>query len=496
MATGPLSAEKREIVREAARYADTWIALRARTQRIPGVQVAVAVAGELLLSSANGFARLPGTDGPDDAGEPLTTAHLFRIASHSKTFTATAVLQLVEAGKLRLDDTAGEHVAALSGSPIADRTLAELLAHGGGVVRDTHEADFWQLQREFPDADALVAACLDAPDVLERNERFKYSNIGYGVLGLVIEAASGRPYAEYVAEHVVGRLGLLNTGPELDAARSGEYATGYTGLEACDRRLPIDQVDTRALAAATGFWSTAEDLCRYAAAHVLGDERLLSDASKRRIHRGEWEVEETGDRYGLGFGIHKIGERRLIGHGGGFPGHITRTLFDPIDGLTVVVLTNAIDGPALELVQGVVKLVDAALGNAEEPSEEAVADHSSFTGRFAALWGVTDVVDLGGRLRLVGPNQADPTAVMGKLEVEDADTLRIAEAIGFSSPGERVRYTRSDGRVVRVVLGGLSAVPIEEHVSALSGLERIVLGGAHVPVRKTGIPERGFRSAR
>ena len=141
----PLSADRREVVREAARYGDSWVALRARTQRVPGVQVAVAVAGEVLLSSAHGFARLPETNGEDDAGEPLTTAHLFRIASHSKTFTATAVMQLVEAGKVRLDDTVEAHVAALAGSPIADRTVAELLAHGGGVVRDSHEADFWQL---------------------------------------------------------------------------------------------------------------------------------------------------------------------------------------------------------------------------------------------------------------------------------------------------------------------------------------------------------------
>src|SRR5918992_4958750 len=96
----PMSPERREVVRDAARYADTWVELRARTQRIPGVQVAVAVAGEVLLSSAHGFARLPDTSGEDDLGEPLTTGHLFRIASHSKTFTATAVMQLVEAGRV------------------------------------------------------------------------------------------------------------------------------------------------------------------------------------------------------------------------------------------------------------------------------------------------------------------------------------------------------------------------------------------------------------
>ena len=473
----PLSADQREVVREAARYADSWVALRARTQRVPGVQVAVAVAGEVLLSSAHGFARLPETNGEGDSGEELTTRHLYRIASHSKTFTATAVMQLVEAGKVRLDDTVDEHVAALAGSPIGDRTLAELLAHGGGVVRDTHDADFWQLQREFPDSEALLAACLDAPDVLERNERFKYSNIGYGLLGLVVEAVSGQPYADYVAAQVLGPLGLRDTGPELDETRSADYVTGYSSLAAYDRRLPIDAVDTRALAAATGFWSTAEDLCRYAAGHVLGDERLLSDASKRRKQRGEWDVQGTDDRYGLGFDIHTIGERRLIGHGGGFPGHITRTLLDPVDGLTVVVLTNAIDGPAKELAQGIVKVVDAALDAPDE--REDAADLASYTGRFAALWGVSDIADLGGRLRLVQPNQPDPTVAMGKLEVVDADTLQIADVTGFASPGEQVRYIRSDGRVARVVVGGMSAVPIEEHVDVMRGLDRIILGGPH-----------------
>ena len=453
---------------------------RARTQRVPGVQVAVAVAGEVLLSSAHGFARLPGTNADDDPGEELTTAHLFRIASHSKTFTATAVMQLVEAGKLRLDDTVEEHVAALAGSPIGDRTVAELLAHGGGVVRDSHEADFWQLQREFPDSDALIAACLDAADVLERNERFKYSNIGYGVVGLVVEAVSGQSYPDYVLERVVGPLGLRDTGPELDTSRADEYVTGYSTLETFERRLPIDPVDTRALASATGFWSTAEDLCRYAAGHVLGNERLLSDASKRRMQRGEWDIEGTDDRYGLGFGIHKIGERRMIGHGGGFPGHITRTLFDPVDGLTVVALTNAIDGPARELAVGIIKLVDSALDAAKAPGdEEGAADHASYTGHFAALWGLSDVVDLGGRLWLVAPNQPDPTSAMEKLEVVDADTLRIAEAPGYSSPGETVRYTRSDGRVTSVLLGGMTMVPIEDYQRVLSGVDRIVLAGPH-----------------
>ncbi len=453
-----------ETIRSAAAYADSWVALRRRTLQIPGVQLAVALGGELLLSSAHGHADTGhrGRDATD-----LTTEHLFRIASHSKTFTATAVMQLAETGALRLDDTVAAHVPDLAGAGVADRTLAELLAHGGGVVRDTHDSDFWQLHAPFPDRDALLAATRDAADVLPANERFKYSNIGYGLLGLVIEAASAQTYADYVSEHIVGRIGLQHTGPEYDAARADQYATGYTGLAYLDERRPIDHVDTAALAAATGFYSTAEDLCRYASAHVNGDERLLTDASKRRLHRDEWQVDGTDEHYGLGFSVHQLGERRMVGHGGGYPGHITRTLVDPRDGLVVSVLTNCIDGAALALAQGVVALIDLAVKGGAE------SGNASFTGRFANLWGVLDVVDLGGTLFGLSPNQPDPTTARTTFDVVDADTLLIADTGGYGSPGETVRYRRDAGRVTAVRVAGGTYWPVDDYAARVRATDRV-----------------------
>lgn len=467
-----LSGDRLEVARAAAEYADSWVALRHRTQRVPGVQLAVAVGGEVVLSSAHGHARLPGTDGQADAGVPLGTDHLFRIASHSKTFTATVLMQLVEAGALRLDDAVGEHVAELAGSALADRTVAELLAHGGGVVRDSHDSDFWQLDGAFPDRVALIAACHDDPVVLAANDRFKYSNIGYGILGLVIEAVTGQGYADYVTEHLVRPLGLSDTGPELDPTRAADYTTGYTGLALTDPRVPIDAVDTGALAAATGFWSTAQDLCRYAAAHVLGDLTLISDASKRRLHRPQWQTGTPEEHYGLGFTVHRIGERTMVGHGGGFPGQITRTLLDPHDGLTVVVLTNAIDGPALGLAQGVVRLIDTTLA-AHDASRGEGADLTAYTGRFASLWGVTDVVDLGGRLRTLTPDQPDPTSLMGTLQVLDDDTAVFTEAAGYALPGERVRWERAAGVTTSVRMGGTTHLPLADRQAALRATARV-----------------------
>ena len=105
-------------------------------------------------------------------------------------------------------------------------------------------------------------------------------------------------------------------------------------------------MQTNALAAATGFYSTAKDLSRYAAAHFLGDATLLADASKREMQQPYWHSTQTDTHYGLGFTIVDIGERRLVGHSGGFPGFVTRTMFDPKDRLVIVVLTNASRGAA------------------------------------------------------------------------------------------------------------------------------------------------------
>src|SRR5699024_8964409 len=102
--------------------------------------------------------------------------------------------------------------------------------------------------------------------VYQPNQHFKYSNIGYGLLGLVIEAASGQTYADYLGKHVLGPLGLERTGADYDPDRAGEYAAGHTGLlGAADTRTTISHVHTAALAPATGMYSTARELTRYLA---------------------------------------------------------------------------------------------------------------------------------------------------------------------------------------------------------------------------------------
>ncbi|MET3804368.1 CubicO group peptidase (beta-lactamase class C family) [Nakamurella sp. UYEF19] len=451
---------------EALGHFDRYLQFRQRDERIPGVQAAVYAAGSVRLSTAHGLADI-------ESGVPLEPRHLFRIASHSKTFTATAVLQLVESGELRLDDTAGRWVDYLAGTEVGAVTVRELLSHASGLFRDSRDGDFWQLSRPFPDRATLRELLLDpAASVLGRNDRFKYSNIGYSLLGLIIEQVTGVSFAERVRSAIIDRLGLADLGPELDAARAADYATGYSSLAYADRRVPIEHIDTKAMASATGFYSTASDLVQYFAAHFFGDERLLTDSAKREMQHPWWSVRSGDRQYGLGLSVATVGERQLIGHGGGYPGHITNSVADTGAGLAISVLTNAIDGPAESLAHAGVKLLDLA-GSKPRPTDGL--DRTRYCGRFASLWGALDIAVLGGRLYRLHLPGADPVEDAAELEVVDGSTLRIQGGSGYGSYGELLSFTYSGDGSISSVRGesGSTLLPFE----GFSLPDRVVVGG-------------------
>jgi hypothetical protein len=172
-----------------------------------------------------------------------------------------------------------------------------------------------------------------------------------------------------------------------------------------------------------------------------------------------WSTDVEDRSYGLGLALTRVGERDLIGHGGGYPGHITSTMADPDDRFALSVLTNAIDGPAEECVLAGLHLLDLALKN-----PAGAGDLARFTGRFADLWGAWDVAALGGRLWLLRPTLADPAAKAVELDVVDDHTLRIAGGPGFGSYGELMSYDFSDEGRVRSLRGEsrMTLVPIDD----------------------------------
>lgn len=455
-----VDARRRDAVQSAAEYAARWFAFAGETREVPGIQAAIRYRGELILEFAWGAADL-------ETGEPLTTDSLFRIASHSKTFTATAVFQLAERGALRLDDTVAQWVPELADSELAAITVRELLAHQGGVVRDGRDADYWQRGAAFPDRERIVDICRGEGRIFARNEHFKYSNIAYSVLGLIIEAASGADYDTFTRENICEPLGLERSGSEWQASRAEEYAAGHTARFALGgKRRVITHVDTRAMAAATGWFSTATETSAYLAAHALGDDRLLGDDSKRQAQYRVSRIEIGGAHrhYGLGFELFELDGALLVGHSGGYPGHITRTWLDPENDLVVSVFTNAIDGPADTLATGAVALLRLALAHAAD--DERI---DGVEGRYASLWSVLDLAHLGGATFALHPQLDDPARLAEKVERGDDGTLHQPARASFGAAGEPVEVARDgSGAVESITWSGMTMWPLDVFRDAMA----------------------------
>lgn len=449
--------EHTDAIRSALVYVPSFLEFQQPYMPFVGAQVAVRHDGNLLLNHAVGFADLA-----DDS--TLTVDHLFRIASHSKTFTGVACMQLVEQGKLRLDDEVKLHVPELGDLPTGGVTARELLAHGSGMTRDGDDSTFWSLDRPFPDRAELLETIRQHGKVLEPNEHFKYSNIGYSLLGLIIEGCSGVPYRDYVTRNIVDRLGLEHTGPDLDMERIDDFAKGYSSRAHGPDRIEIEHIDTFVESSATGFYSTAAELTDYFQAFLDGDDRLLSDASKRRMRQVQWTISDDV-QYGLGLSITRINGRTYYGHSGGYPGHITMSKLDPDRRLSISVLTNSNDGPAASLCTAILHLIDLALDEKGEAKTETQPAEKlrRFEGRFASLWGVTDVVNLGGRLYSLSPALDSPASEAAELEVVSDTELKVVGDKGFGGYGELMRYTFDDDGSVERIRGasGMKLVPIE-----------------------------------
>jgi len=441
-------------------YIKSWLQFRYGREEVPGFAVAIAHKGKILMNEAYGYADL-------EKKTKLTHEHIFRIASQSKTFTATALMQLQEQGKLRIDDYVVDYLPWLmdhKDKKWQKITVRQLMSHGAGVIRDGLNADYWQLERPFPTQEELKREILKADVVIDNNTKLKYSNFGYSLLGMVVEAVSGKSYNDYVTDHIVNALSLKNTGPEYKAGIDENLVTGYTRLESNRTRLPIAQIDTKSMAAATGFYSNTEDLCTYFTAQFVGSGQLLDDESKKEMQRVQWHAKTPGqdnhEDYGLGFEIEYLKDRVIISHGGGFPGHATESMADPKDELVVVVLTNCIDSPANTIARSIFSVIDYFQENT--PKDTPQHDMSKFEGRYMHLWSMTDIIVTGDKVIAAYPDtwqSLNHPENLESLEYVDETTLKVTDTGSFYSEGELVHFKFKDGKVETVNYNGYTMWP-------------------------------------
>ncbi|MFD4245610.1 serine hydrolase domain-containing protein [Streptomyces sp. NPDC058525] len=317
------------------------IAVAQSEGRAPSVVAAVVRGGEVVWEGSRTSVEGHGPDGNVQ----------YRIGSITKTFTAVLVMRLRDEGLLGLADPLEKH---LLGTGVGEVTIAQLLAHTGGLAAET-PGEWWErtpgaLRPEL--ADVLG----DEPLRHSPGSRHHYSNPGYTLLGSLIEALRGKPWEEVLRTEVLEPLGLDRTSGSPQAPHAGGWAVHPWA----DLMMPEPLEDLGLMAPAGQLWSTTRDLARFADFLLRGDERVLAADSVREMRTSaappEPGLAESG--YGLGMQLMAQGGRRLAGHSGSLPGFVAGLWLSEADDLAAVVLANCTSGlPAASVAADLLAVV-------------------------------------------------------------------------------------------------------------------------------------------
>lgn len=357
--------------------------------RTPGLALSVVDRDGLVVERTSGYADRA-------ARAPVTRAHLFEIGSIGKTFTAIALLTLVEEGRLDLRAPVARYLPWFDVPRVGDAGPIEvhhLLSHTAGIVAGPDAT---------PEAVVQVMALRDLVPGSAPGERFHYSNVGYKALGLLLARLEGRPYREVIRRRVLEPLGMTSTEPAIGNAIRARLAVGHENRE--DDRIGHAG---RALAPATwletdtgdgSIASTAAEMGAFARMLLREGEgpagRLLSESSFAAL-RGPYSVPEEGFGYGYGLSTRTIEGRTFIGHGGGMVGYRAALQVEPASGIGAVVLQNGPGANPMGLAREVIGL---AAGWGEEgpadPGGALGAGAQALVGRWWAAGGIARVLDV------------------------------------------------------------------------------------------------------
>lgn len=439
-------------VAAARRLFSAWMEAQIAYRGLPGVAVGVVHDQQLVWSSGFGFADIA-------AQRPMTADTRFRIASNSKLFAAIAIMQLREAGKLRLDDPVVQHLPWFKVKPAGPDdgpiTIEQLLSHSSGLQREA--GDHWS-SYNFPTEAELKALMPDRQAAYPPQTRFKYSNLGFAVAGLVVERISGQRWADYVAKNITGPLQMAATSTD---QRDPLLATPYGSRRADGTRKIMPFIDARGLAAATGMSSNVDDLAKFMSAQFgpgskMAGNNILTRGSWRELLRVRSVDEDWMEGSGLGFDHSRVNDRTYVGHGGGYSGNTTQTLAQLDDKVGVIVLTNTNDSNAGTIANQLMATVGAAVVKAAQPADRPLWDPAweRFAGKYRSNYddGIIQVVLLNQQLVLLS---ATARAAETKTTLKPlGDGRFLLEApTGGGDIGEVVRFDETPGRPVRLYEG-------------------------------------------
>ena len=330
---------------------------------ISGVAVAIGDLAGTIAARQSGLAEVAGA-------APVTATTLFEIGSIGKAFTAAVILQLVDEGRLALDDPVVRHLPWFTVPRTGERiTVHHLLSHTAGITAGVDGT---------PEATAQVWRLRDLRPGSAPGRRYHYSNVGYKTLGLVIEALEDRPYREVISARIIEPLGLADEmEPAITDAIRPRLAVGYQAADPTRSWGPGDPI-VPAPWLTTG---TADGSIAATASALLGFARWLMRDPGGVTTRMGTPVPALGSfGYGAGLLQREVGGRTYLGHGGGMVGYLAGMLWDVDAGIAAVVLQNGMEGNPMALGRRLIRQA-----RAKRDGRDPATETSEVTGAAAAM---------------------------------------------------------------------------------------------------------------
>jgi D-alanyl-D-alanine carboxypeptidase len=396
-----------------------------------GVSIAVAREGRLILARGYGMANV-------EHSVAVTPETIFHIASISKNILAAVVLQLVDEGKLRLDDDVTKYVpeAPTGGHHV---TVRQLLNHTSGIYSFTSLPDAANNERLDLTHEQVLGLIKDKPFDFEPGTRWRYDNSAFYLAGMVVERVTKQEYGAYVREHVFKPLGMSSVSLCYARMVVPHLASGY---EVDGGALVNAAFMTWKLPFAGGaVCATASDLLKWEAA--LDSGRLLTPSSLALMRTPTTLADGTKIDYGLGTRLGSLDGHRVLGHTGGGGGYRTVLASFPDDHLTVAVLINTDDGSAPPAAMAA-DIVRAALGlkkNALLDLPVPGAELAALSGKYDSDEGIVEIFPRDGKVHFRIPESQ--TEGVLRRQAENVYAIDDNTEVHFVKSGSRAEWTTS-----------------------------------------------------
>ncbi len=363
---------------ELAHLIEVWLDFQKDAENIPAIMGAVIKGQNVLWQGAVGVSN-------SADGLSATTDSLTSICSITKVFTATATMKLIDEGKLKLDDDVQALLPAYSfqhrfaeQGPV---TVRSLLTHSSGLPRDTGHAYWSAPDFAFPTEQQFIDSVSAMSTLHPVGEQSGYSNVGYGLLGAIIETVSGASYKDYMEQQLFKPLGMLDSTVEMQASTHGSrHALGYSARSRHGQRKQVEFYQTKALQPAAGISTSISDFTKFA---MWQFEQPDSDSAVRLMrasNRDRMLVNQTqaGSR-GFGYQVYTDDQNdQWATHGGMCPGYNSFIKYNKSQQEAFAIFTNANQVKALAYVNGLIELLNSA--HSISAQTQTTVDLSQYTG--------------------------------------------------------------------------------------------------------------------